>query len=110
MFQNDNVTVIIQRDEDTSFFKIKGELDAFSAYDFNKFVKKVIPTLSDTMVIDLSECTYISSSGISSLFYICRLCNEENINLSISYPSKSINRLFKTVNLHKLVDIENVRE
>ncbi len=108
MFQNDNVTVIIQRDEDTSFFKIMGELDAFSAYDFNKFVKKVIPTLTDIIVIDLSECKYISSSGISSLFYICRLCNESDTSLTISYPSKAIFRLFKTVNLHKLVDIENV--
>lgn len=110
MFQNENVTVIIERDDDTSIFKIIGELDAFSAYDFNKFVKKVLPTLNKNILIDLAECNYISSSGISSLFFMCRLSNELDYSLSITSPKQSIYRLFETVNLNKLVKIDNIIE
>ncbi|MCK5687535.1 STAS domain-containing protein [bacterium] len=108
MFQNENVTVTIQKDKCVSVFKIKGELDAFSTYDFNKFVEKIIPELNDTIIIDMKECKYISSSGISSLFNMCRICNNLDIRLTMSYPSKEIYSFFKTVNLHKLIDINNV--
>ena len=109
MFKSDKLTVLVEREEDVFVLRLIGELTTLASFDFNKYIEKIIPTINETVVVDLSKCDFISSSGISSFFYLYRMVQNKGLDLRITAPSQTLYKIFQTVNLDKLVKIEGVQ-
>ena len=108
MFKSDKLTVLVEREEDIFVMRLVGELTTLASFDFNKYVEKMLPSINAPIIVDLSKCDFVSSSGISSFFYLYRLAQEEGLELKIYKPSPSVYKVFQTVNLDKLIKIEGI--
>ena len=106
MFKADKLMVLLEREEEAVVMKLVGELTTLASFDFNKYLEKVVPTLESDLVVDLSKCEFVSSSGISSFFYLYRMAKERNISVTLASPTMPVAKVFQTVNLDKLLKIE----
>ena len=58
------------------------------------------------IVVDLSELTFIDSSGISVLVGAARAASAEQCTLVVAAPTSHVQRVFEIVNLGELVAVE----
>lgn len=58
----------IQLGEDTTVARLSGEVDASNAAGFTNQLKDAVPNSAIGLVLDLSEVTYIDSSGLHLIF------------------------------------------
>lgn len=58
----------IELADDTAVARLSGEVDASNAPGFNSELKNAVPNHAIGLVLDLSETTYIDSSGLHLIF------------------------------------------
>ena len=57
------------------------------------------------IVLDMSECSYITSMGLSTIFHAKKKFNEKNGDIKIARINTLIKNLFSLTNLNKTIDI-----
>lgn len=89
----------------TLYILLSGELDEYSA----KSVRKDLDTLLDTekgfvqIVLDLSELTFMDSTGVGVLIGRYKKMREYNKPIFISNPSRNAERIFKMSGLYEIM-------
>lgn len=58
----------VELGEDTAVARLSGEIDASNASGFTTELKGAVPNTAIGLVLDLSETTYIDSSGLHLIF------------------------------------------
>ena len=89
----------------TLYILLSGELDEYTA----QTVRKNLDTLLDTqkgfiqIVMDLSELTFMDSTGIGVLIGRYKKMKELNKPIFISNPSRNAERIFKMSGLYEIM-------
>ena len=89
----------------TLYILLSGELDEYTAQS----VRKTLDTLLDTqkgfiqIVIDLSEMTFMDSTGIGVLIGRYKKMKECNKPIFITNPSRNAERIFKMAGLYDIM-------
>lgn len=89
----------------TLYILLSGELDEYTA----KTVRKELDTLFDTekgfvqIVLDLSELTFMDSTGVGVLIGRYKKMREYNKPIFISNPSRNAERIFKMSGLYEIM-------
>lgn len=89
----------------TLYILLSGELDEYTA----QTVRKNLDVLFDTekgfvqIVIDLSELTFMDSTGVGVLIGRYKKMRERNKPIFISNPSRSAERIFKMSGLYEIM-------
>lgn len=89
----------------TLYILLSGELDEYTA----KTVRKELDTLFDTekgfvqIVLDLSELTFMDSTGVGVLIGRYKKMIEYNKPIFISNPSRNAERIFKMSGLYEIM-------
>ena len=85
---------------------LRGELDFDEAPTFGRVLEELLSEGERKVVVDLSELTFIDSSGISVLVGAARAAVAEQGTLVVAAPSPHVQRVFDIVNVSTLVDVE----
>jgi anti-sigma B factor antagonist len=92
----------LTRDGATATVAILGELDISTTPELTEGLRSVEPGY-ETLVVDLSRCTFFASSGISILLEESHRAKEEGFELVVIKAPAEVQRMFDLAGLdHKL--------
>jgi anti-anti-sigma factor len=97
---------VTRRDGDVHVASLRGELDFSEAPLLARALDELREAAPLGMVLDLSELTFIDSSGINALVMAARAVAAEGNALVLAEPTPGVQRVFAIVNLSELVRIE----
>jgi anti-anti-sigma factor len=82
-------TLQIELAGETPVARLIGEVDASNAAGFAKRLKESVPNTAIGMVLDLSETTYIDSSGLHLIFDLADALRRRQQSLQLVVPPET---------------------
>ena len=90
--------------QDTLYLSLCGELDEHSAnYVRTALDKQLTSTLCKQVIFDLSELSFMDSTGIGVMIGRYKKMKERNIPIFISNPSVHIDKIFKMTAMYEIM-------
>ncbi len=80
---------------DSLILHLEGELDTYSTPEFLEFFNKKVEQGAKNLVIDLSNVSFVSSSGWGALSYALKKCKENSGNLVLYNLKGQVKRVYK---------------
>ena len=99
--------VQITKEENLTTVRFAGRLDTPAAQDASKAVEPVIQDASGTVVLDCSELTYISSSGLRIFLTLRKAAAAAGGHVIVKHISADIRQVFMITGFLNLFDIED---
>ncbi len=91
----------IRKTGDNYIIDLDGEMDLYNSYKLKDLVTKMVEKDVQRIIINLDLVTYIDSSGVGALIYICSIIKKLNLQLAMSNIHGSVK---KVIDLTKLTD------
>ncbi|MBN1925437.1 MAG: STAS domain-containing protein, partial [Prolixibacteraceae bacterium] len=85
-------------------FKVSGRLDTNSSHEFNKVIQPLLEK-EKFLIIDMSECSYLSSSGIRQLLSATKKLKSKGGNLYLAGLVPLVCQVIEMTGLHKVFKI-----
>src|SRR5439155_17687863 len=99
--------VQIRTEGDTVIATLRGEIDLSNARMIAGEIGSAVPNDAAGVVLDLSEVTYLDSSGVHLVFDLNERLNGRQQQLVLSLPEGSrVGRVLELVNVEAVVPIE----
>ncbi len=90
---------------------VKGDIDAYHSADFKKTIKEKMASHSgDTIVLDLSNVSYIDSAGLGSLVAILKEARNTSKGFVLASLKPNVKRIFEMTRLDKVFKIVDTPE
>ena len=99
------LTVSKQQSPDGSLIRVNGEVDLYSSPELRKVILKTIPSADGDLAIDLSEVTYIDSSGVATLVEGLRSAREKGIGFTLVAPSRAVMQVLELARLDSVFEV-----
>ena len=74
---------------DTVVATVRGEIDGSNAGEVQRAVAEHVPTTARALVVDLTETSYIDSTGVEILFELARRLSSRRQALTVAVPPGS---------------------
>jgi anti-sigma B factor antagonist len=84
-------------------------LDSGNTRSFKEHIGPIVAA-NHKLVFDLSELTFVDSSGLGAILSCLRQTNSAGGDLKLCGLSKGVRALFELVRMHKIFEILNTRE
>ena len=95
----------------TQIIEVKGEVDLYTS---PKMREQIFTTIkrhpSKSLIVNLTNVTYVDSSGIATLVEGLQLANEYQIRLKLVGLSRAILEVFQLVRLERVFEIYQTEE
>ena len=85
---------------------LKGELNTYTANDLDVVIQKDLKNIN-SLIIDMSELSYLTSAGLRVLLVAQRIMNEKKGSLVVRHVNKSIMEVFEITGFANVLTIEN---
>ncbi len=100
------MNLIITNQEERVVIKVEGRVDTTTAKEFEAEVKKVIEANCIDIVVDCSELSYVSSSGLRVFLILQKGVKRKNGKLTIVNMTPAIKEIFKITGFISIFDIK----
>jgi anti-sigma B factor antagonist len=91
---------------DVSILDVRGEIDLYSSTVLRDYVFNIIQHHHPrVLIVELTEVTYIDSSGIATLVEGLQLANKTDTKFKIAGLSQRVLEVFELVKLERVFDI-----
>ncbi len=87
------------REDERAILIVRGELDAYSAPALEDQVARMGAEDRQDVVLDLSETTFLDSSGLRAILTAYRRIGERGGKLALRHPSEPVLRLLEITGL-----------
>ncbi len=91
----------IRKTGENYIIDLEGEMDLYNSYKLKDLVTKMVEKDVKKIVINLDAVSYIDSSGVGALIYICSIIKKLNLQLAMANIHGSVK---KVIDLTKLTD------
>jgi len=99
-----------ERIDDIAIVTIPGKsLESANSRAFKESMAPVVAA-NPKLVFDLSQLTFVDSSGLGAILSCLRQANAAGGDLKLCGLSKGVRALFELVRMHKIFEILNTRE
>ena len=85
---------------------LKGELNTYTANDLDVVIQKDLKNIN-SLIIDMSELSYLTSAGLRVLLVAQRIMNEKKGSLVVRHVNKSIMEVFEITGFANVLTIKN---
>jgi anti-sigma B factor antagonist len=79
--------------------RLVGEVDLAASILLHEVIERVCAIAVDGIVLDLSEVSFIDSTGVCAVLVLHERCTEQGTELRISSGSKVVQRVFEIAGL-----------
>ncbi len=93
------------KDERTSIIRIKGDVDLYSSPKVRSQIVSLITKKNNNLLVDLSQVTYMDSSGVATLVEALQIINRVGGKLKLFSLGQAIKDVFELSRLDKVFDI-----
>ena len=98
-------------DDGVQILRIYGEVDLTNAVEVRDAISHIASPDATTIAIDLTETTYLDSSGIATLFHLAERLNHRRQNLRLVVPLDSpVRRALELADVPQTIPIQNALE
>lgn len=108
-FDEIGVIILLEEFKDTEDYyliKISGDLDMISSNKIkNQILEKISSKLCKDLIIDLTDLSYIDSSGLGILIGLHKQCKLNGRKLKIFGLNKQLRELFILTSLDRILNI-----
>ena len=94
-------------DVDGVTIQLHGELDMATAPRLGRVLDEALDTMPDAVRLDLSELTFVDSTGIRVLITACRRAKDQNCSVILHAPREHVLRTLKLTGVDRLIDIDS---
>lgn len=101
-----NLQVEVSEENLVHYFKVVGEVDAFTAPVLKERLVSIQDTPGVQAIIDLTEVDYIDSTGLGIFIGFYKALQRQNGYVKITGVNTRLQRLFEITGLNKIIDIE----
>ena len=88
-----------------SLIRVAGEVDLYSSPELRKAILKAMSSVESGLAIDLSEVSYIDSSGVATLVEGLRAANEKAAEFKLVAPSPAVIQVLQLARLDSVFKI-----
>jgi anti-sigma B factor antagonist len=97
---------IIRKEENYSCIKVvRDRLDSFVSPDLKAELVVLANNQERNIILDLSDCTYCDSSGLSAILVGNRLCEDSDGIFIICNLSQNVDKMIKLAMLDSILEI-----
>ncbi|MBN1465702.1 STAS domain-containing protein [candidate division KSB1 bacterium] len=89
----------------TAVLKIDGEVDMFSSPQARNAIMELVKQRVPKVIVDLSEVSYMDSSGVATLIEGLQLCHKYNGKLVVAGLRANVREVFELTRLDKIFQI-----
>ena len=105
------MNLVIKKEEDYSYIRVTNErLDSFISPELKAELVMLANKGENRIILDLKECVYSDSSGLSAILVGNRLCEEYKGKFIICNLSQGVERLVKLAMLDTILMIASNKE
>lgn len=97
--------VIIEKQHDTVTAYLKGRLDTLASQEVTKQMEGLIEDASGTIIMDCTEMSYISSSGLRIFLMLRKAATEKGGKIVVRNISNEIRSVFMMTGFLNLFEI-----
>jgi anti-anti-sigma factor len=98
----------LQRDGSVSMVRVIGEVDISNAPELFAALEAAVPNGDPTLVVDLTETTYLDSAGVQLLFVVIERLHARRQQVRVIVPEDSpIRAVLEITGLPQLVPLES---
>lgn len=87
-----------------------GELDQSTAPDLREALAQTLEQPSDPVLVNLSECDFIDSTGLSLLVEAKRRVEEEELRFGVCCPDADVRRLLELTGIDRALGLYETRD
>lgn len=95
-----------EADGDGVSVRLHGELDMATAPRLERVLTEALDAMPDEVRLDLSELTFLDSSGIRVLVTACYRAKDQNCSLTLHSPQDAVLRTLKLTAVDRLMIID----
>jgi anti-sigma B factor antagonist len=106
---NEPVSDIRWKDK-TAIVDASGEIDLHQSTVLQQKLLEVLDQKPDRMIINLSDVSYMDSSGVASLVKLLSRTRKNGISLALAAPTKKVKAIFEITRLDSVFDIFDSEE
>jgi anti-anti-sigma factor len=100
-------SVSIERDADTAFIRLKGELDLTCEDSFRAEVASGVASWCPrTVIVDLRELTFIDSRGLRMLLELDGAARERGFDLTLVHAGGQVRKVLEITRLDRFLPLE----
>lgn len=99
------VELISEESADGLVFRLSGEIDLSQARELSESILRVLAAGRD-LVVELSDVSYIDSSGISALIEGHQMAEQERLSFSLAQPSPAVLKVIQMARLDRVFKLE----
>lgn len=100
-----NIKIEVKEAQEVFFVKVGGELDIYTVPELKKVFNPVVSEGSHNLHVDLSDLTYMDSTGLGLFVGTLKDLNQFNNELRISGANDRVMKLFEITGLSDLIQI-----
>ncbi|MBB2483476.1 anti-sigma factor antagonist [Bacillus sp. APMAM] len=105
-----NLTTNIRETDNQVQMDVNGEIDAYTAPKLREALKPFEGKKSIHVIVDLSDVTYMDSTGLGVFVGLFKLLRENEGSLKLIGLSPRLKRLFQITGLAEIMDINTEAE
>ena len=98
--------IIIEKQNDAVIAYLKGRLDTLAAQEATKQMESLIEAASGTIIMDCSEMSYISSSGLRIFLTLRKAATEKGGKVIVRSINNDIRSVFMMTGFLNLFEIQ----
>jgi anti-anti-sigma factor len=105
------MNLVIKKEENYSYIRVTNErLDSFISPELKAELVMLVNRGENKIILDLNDCMYSDSSGLSAILVGNRLCEESKGKFVICNLSQGVEKLVKLAMLDTILLITSNRE
>ena len=92
-------------EDQIAVLNISGEVDMFSSPQARAAIMEMVKKRVPKIIVELSEVSYMDSSGVATLIEGLQLCHKYNGNLVVANLRDNVREVFELTRLDKIFQI-----
>ena len=107
MVQGGSMNVSIATVNNAVVVGADGELDIMSAPQLDQVLTEAITQASSRLVLDLSDVTFMDSTGLGTVVKALKRCREKNLDFRVVVTTERVRKVFEITGLDSLISLSD---
>ncbi len=97
----------IRKTGENYIIDVDGEMDLYNSYKIKDLITKMVEKNVKRIIVNFSEVTYIDSSGVGALIYICSVIRKKHLQLALTNIQGSVKKVIELTRLTEYFPMTN---